>query len=348
MQPCLVSAGRQRNEEFVPAQPDTARLNLQRIATTAAGWFLALAVSACGISVNAQDSRHSSVSKTGAEGNIWTIGIYTGPSPFQLSAPSNVKNPVLTGADVTDMKDLNVDTVAHPFLLATGSRYYVFFTAKDLKADKGGIGLAESEDGFEWKFRRTVIREQFVLCHPCVFKWGNDYWMVPEAHTETSVRLYRATAFPAQWKYEGDLVKGDHFISPTVTRYKDTWWLFTSVPASDTLRLFYAPDLKGPWIEHPQSPVVRKDNRIARPAGRPFVMDGALYRLGMDCYPAYVTQARAFEITDISPSTYVEKMIETPLVKASSKGWNALAMHHVDALKSGPKQWIAVVDALGK
>ena len=185
MQPCLVSAGRQRNEEFVPAQPDTARLNLQRIATTAAGWFLALAVSACGISVNAQDSRHSSVSKTGAEGNIWTIGIYTGPSPFQLSAPSNVKNPVLTGADVTDMKDLNVDTVAHPFLLATGSRYYVFFTAKDLKADKGGIGLAESEDGFEWKFRRTVIREQFVLCHPCVFKWGNDYWMVPEAHTET-------------------------------------------------------------------------------------------------------------------------------------------------------------------
>jgi hypothetical protein len=127
---------------------------------------------------------------------------------------------VLTGADVTDMKDLNVDTVAHPFLVAVGSRYYVFFTAKDLKADQGGIGLAESADGLEWKFRRTVIRERFVLSHPCVFEWHNDYYMVPETHTETSVRLYRATSFPDQWNYEGDLLRGDHFISPTVTLYK--------------------------------------------------------------------------------------------------------------------------------
>ena len=111
----------------------------------------------CGVSLNGQESRQAPAPKTSAEQNLWTIGIYTGLSPFELSAPSNVKNPVLTGADVTDMKDLNVDTVAHPFLVAVGSRYYVFFTTKDLKADKGGIGRAESKDGFEWKFRRTVI-----------------------------------------------------------------------------------------------------------------------------------------------------------------------------------------------
>ena len=63
------------------------------------------------------------------------------------------------------------------------------------------------------------------------------------------------------------------------------------------------------------------------------MIDGVLYRLGMDCYPVYGSQARAFRITDLSPSTYVEKMIET-LVKASSKGWNALAMHHVDAFRT--------------
>ena len=311
-------------------------------------WLLVTVVYTCWLSVSGQNSQLGSALQPTTERNLWTIGIFKGPSPFQLSAPSNVKNPVLTGADVTDMKDLNVDTVAHPFLVAADARYYVFFTAKDLKADQGGIGLAESRDGLEWKFRRTVIRERFVLSHPCVFEWNNDYYLVPEAHTETSVRLYRATSFPDQWNYEGDLIRGDHFISPTLTRYKDVWWLFTSAPGNDTLRLFHARDLKGPWTEHPQSPIVKKDLHTARPAGRPLVIDGTLYRLGMDCDPTYGSQVRAFQITDISFDRYAEKMVETPLVKASSKGWNALAMHHVDALRTRPGEWIAVVDALGR
>ncbi len=112
----------------------------------------------CWFSVTGQNSQPRLAPQATGDRDLWTIGVYKGPSPFQLSAPTNVKNPVLTGADVTDMKDLNIDTVAHPFLVAAGGRYYVFFTAKDLKADQGGIGLAESRDGLKWKFRRTVIR----------------------------------------------------------------------------------------------------------------------------------------------------------------------------------------------
>lgn len=237
--------------------------------------------------------------------NAWTIGVYTGPSPFQLTHPANVKNPVLTAAAVTD---LNVDTVAHPFMVIAGSKYYLFFTAKDLKTDQGGIGLAESSNGFEWKFRRTVIHEPFVLSHPYVFQWRNDYYMVPEGHTESSVRLYRATEFPDKWQYEMDLLKGDHFISPTLVHYKDMWWMFTVRSGNETLRLFYAPDLKGPWIEHPLSPVVKKDLNTARPGGRPFFIDGTLYRLGQDCYPTYGNQVHAFRVTDISPTRYSEQI----------------------------------------
>jgi hypothetical protein len=144
------------------------------------------------------------------------------------------------------------------------------------------------------------------------------------------------------------LITGGHFISPTLARYKDMWWMFTSTPGNDTLRLFYARDLKGAWTEHPLSPIVKKDLRTARPAGRPFVIDGTLYRLGQDCYPTYGNQVHAFQITDISPTHYSEKMIDAPVVKSSSKGWNAQAMHHVDAHQTGQNQWIAVVDALGK
>ena len=312
-----------------------------RIAAPSA-WLLATAC-VCGLRLGAQSNDRPTAAGSSDVKSSWTLGIYTGPSPFQLSPA--VKNPVLRGADV---KDMNVDTLAHPFMVRAGSRYYAFFTAKDLASDKGGIGLAESDDGLEWKFRRTVIREPFVTSHPYVFEWRNEYYLIPEAHTETSVRLYKATAFPDEWKYEGDLIKGDHFISPTLVRYKDRWWMFTVRSGNETLRLFYASDFKGPWTEHPLSPIVKKDLRTARPGGRPFVFEGKLYRLGQDCYPTYGYQVRAFEITEISPTAYSEKMIETPLVKATSKGWNAEAMHHVDAHEIGAKRWIAIVDALGK
>ncbi len=276
--------------------------------------------------------------------NVWTLGLYAGDSPLQLRPAPRAANPVLTAADVTDMK---VDAIAHPFFVMKDNRYYAFFTAKDLKSDKGGIALAESSDGVTWKFRRTVIREPFVQSHPYVFEWQNDYYLMPEAHTETSVRLYKATAFPDEWKYVGNLLEGDHFISPTLARYKERWWLFTSPSGNDTLRLFYASELRGPWKEHPLSPIVKKDLRTARPAGRPFVLDGSLYRLGQDCYPTYGRAVRAFRITDISPTTYAESVVETPVVEASGKGWNSAGMHHVDAQRTSTGRWLAVVDALG-
>jgi hypothetical protein len=303
---------------------------------------LAAAIAA---SLAVRDSTAQDQPQAAAKKSVWTLGVYTGSSPLELRPTPQVANPVLTSADVTDQK---VDALAHPFLVAKDKRYYLFFTAKDLKSDRGGIGLAESDDGRTWKFRRTVIREPFVQSHPYVFAWQNEYYMIPEAHTEKSVRLYQATAFPDEWKYVGNLLEGDGpFISPTLAHHKDLWWLFTSPSGNETLRLFYATDFKGPWKEHPLSPVVKKDKRTARPAGRPFVLDGALYRLGQDCYPTYGRAVRAFRITDLSPTTYAEKMVETPVVQATGKGWNSDGMHHVDAQQIAAGQWLVVVDALG-
>ncbi len=279
------------------------------------------------------------------EKSIWSIGFYAGTSPFHLSPAPGACNPVFTAKKVTDLK---VDIVAHPFLVVTDTLYYMFFTAKDGKTDKGGIALAESKDGTDWKYRQVVIKEPFVLAYPYVFKWQGDYYMIPEAHTEVSVRLYKAINFPDVWKFEGEILSGEKFFAVTVFRHINMWWMFTIRPGNETLRLFYASDLKGKWTEHPKSPVVEKDLNTARPAGRPFEVNGKLYRLGMDCHPAYGEQVHAFEITELTTKNYSESMVTVPLVKSSSKGWNAEAMHHVDVHQTGKDQWKAIVDALGK
>jgi hypothetical protein len=275
----------------------------------------------------------------------WTIGIYTGPSPFQLSAPANVRNPVLTAEDVSDM-DANI--VAHPFLAVTDAAYYLFFTAKNnLDVEYSGIGCAQSTDGLSWWYRRIVLKEPFVLAYPYLFDWQGEHYMIPEAHTETAVRLYRASEFPNRWTYERDLLTGDHFISPSVIWHAGMWWMFLSCHGNATLRLFYAANLKGQWKEHPLSPIVAHDLHTARPAGRPFVIDGVLYRSGQDCDPTYGLQVFAFRVTEISPTGYKEEMIPTPLIGATSKGWNSDCMHHVDAHQLGPNKWLAAVDAYG-
>lgn len=280
----------------------------------------------------------------------WTISVYTGSSPFALTPPVSVQHPALTAALVTDMPDLKIDTVAHPNLVGANGRFYLFFTAKDLSVNRGGIGLAESVDGLHWTFRKTVIREPFVLSSPFVFQWQGTYYMVPESYTEHTIRLYRATSFPDRWEYVRDLISGgqaDAFISPTIVQHEQRWYLFTSPSGNDTLRLFVAADPTERWTEHPASPVVRKDPHNARPAGRPFVKDGALYRVAQDCLPTYGLQVFASKITALSPTTYAETKVETPLVKASGQGWNRKAMHHVEAHQTGTNQWLAAVDALG-
>ena len=72
-----------------------------------------------------------------------------------------------------------------------------------------------------------------------------------------------------------------------------------------------------------------------------------LYRLAQDCYPTYGSQVSAFEVTEISKTSYAEKIVEGPLVKASGKGWNAQGMHHVDAFELSSGSWIAAVDGVG-
>ena len=55
---------------------------------------------------------------------VWSIGVYTGASPFELCDPEKITNPVLSAKDVTDR---NAIFVADPFLILEGLKYFMFF-----------------------------------------------------------------------------------------------------------------------------------------------------------------------------------------------------------------------------
>jgi hypothetical protein len=282
-----------------------------------------------------------------AEKEQWTIGIYEGDSPFNFPASQNRWNPILTAQDVTDVP---AKFVADPFLVQDDGTWHLFFEVYNLATQQGDLAVATSTDTRNWKYEQIIIDEPFHLSYPYVFKWQDEYYLIPESFEANAIRLYRAVDFPTRWEYVTTLVDNVDRLDNSIVHYNDRWWLFSATTGNDTLHLYYADDLLGPWQEHPASPIVEHNTHIARPSGRVIVYQDRLFRYTMDVSPEVGThQIWAYEITDISPATYAEKLAkETPIVKPSGNGWNAQAMHQLDPQQVGPDKWLASVDGFGK
>lgn len=276
---------------------------------------------------------------------MWSIGIYTGESPFRLKPAPGIINPILTRDSVTDVP---ARFVADPFMLRTGGVWYMFFEVLNRDADKGEIGLATSADGLDWTYRQIVLAEQFHLSYPYVFQWNNEYYMIPETFQPETVRLYKAQDFPTRWSFVASLLEA-RCADPSIFQFGDRWWLFTcSNPFQhDALRLYSAESLRGRWVEHPASPLLEDNRRNARPAGRVVTCGDNLIRFTQDCVVRYGNQVRAFEILELTADTYVEREHEqSPILMASGQGWNELGMHHIDPHQLPEGEWIACVDGL--
>ena len=269
---------------------------------------------------------------------MWSIAIYSGPTPFQLQpAP-----PVLTKSDINDIP---ADFVADPFMLRRNDTWHMFFEVMHTDTQRGEIGLATSNDAHTWTYDRIVLREPFHLSYPHVFEWQNNFYMLLETLNAGAVCLYKALDFPYNWSIVARLIEGQ-LADPSILRFNDLWWLFAcSTPYQhDTLRLYFANELTGPWIEHPKSPLIRNDKCRARPAGRILNFDNRLFRFAQDCGPQYGSSVRAFEITKLTKDNYAEIELHIPILKPSGNGWNAKGMHHLDAHQQPDGHWLACVD----
>ena len=305
------------------------------------GVFLAVALVsfACGLYVG-QKRRTPHVSKQVR----WSIGIYEGETPFELRPMHGVKNPVITFRDV---KDIDAEFVADPFMATEGGKWYMFFEVLNKKTKKGEIAFAIRGNHFgEWVYEKVVITEPFHLSYPYVFKWNDDWYMVPESYQASSVRLYKAKRFPTDWVFVGTILSGDEYLDSSLFWYRGKWWLFTTVKRDETLlRLFYSERLDGEWREHALSPVVKNTPRRARSGGRIIFVDGRPIRFGQDDSMGYGYQDLAYEILEISERTYSERLVtKHPIVVASGEGWNNRGMHHIDAHAGPEGGWIACVD----
>jgi hypothetical protein len=249
-----------------------------------------------------------------------------------------LRNPVLTWRDVDDVDALYV---ADPFVVRFEDEFLMFLEVVGREDEKGRVGLARSRDGLSWAYDQIVLEEPFHLSYPCVFEWGGTYFMLPETYQAGNVCLYSARRFPTEWTREQALLEGK-YVDASLLRAAASWWLFACELGDEVLRLFSSNLLRGPYVEHPESPIV-VDSRRARSAGRILCEDGKYLRTSQRCVPFYGVAVDLWEIEELTSAGYREAH-RLRILRGSGRGWNRNGMHHLDAMEIRQGRWLAWVD----
>jgi hypothetical protein len=273
---------------------------------------------------------------------VWSIGILGGDTLSDLKTIPGIGMPAISAKNVSDVP---AEFVADPFMIKADGAWYMFFEVMNSETGKGEIGLATSENGLQWEYQRIVLSEPFHLSYPYVFCHNQEYFMIPESFQDKAMRLYRADPFPFKWSYVETLLDGP-WVDSSIFFFGGRWWVFTNpvAPANQILELFYADDISGPWRRHAMSPLIINNNRIARGGGRVILLGNKPIRFAQDCDPFYGTAVRAFEISVLTTSNYVERELEfSPILSAGNELWRQQGMHHIDPhFVDG--RWLASVD----
>ena len=203
---------------------------------------------------------------------------------------------------------------ADPFLATRGGRTFCFVEDYVFKEGKAHI-VALELDGTRLVERGVALKEPFHLSYPFLFEHQGTLFMCPEAIQSGQVRVYRCTEFPLKWKLESVLMDGVAAADTVLFEKGGKWWMLTSIDESGTgdccseLYLYSGDSpLGAAWQPHPQNPL-RIDSFGGRNAGL-VVEDGRVYRLAQcQGYDRYGYSLLAYEITEVSESRYVERLV---------------------------------------
>ncbi|WP_167357200.1 glucosamine inositolphosphorylceramide transferase family protein [Paenibacillus pectinilyticus] len=251
-----------------------------------------------------------------------------------------MEKPSLQASDVTDVP---AEFVADPFIIQHGSEFFLFFEILNKASGQGEIGVASSSDGVTWKYGQVVLREKFHLSYPQVFIHNNKFYMLPETAESDRVILYKAKNFPNEWEVACELMEGQ-YLDPSLVHIHDKWWMFAGTE-TDSFHIFSSDQLEGPWLEHPQSPIISGNDKISRPGGRLIVSEGHVYRYTQADYPHYGDSVRVFKVNTLTEEAYEEE--EVSLILSGSKkenDWRKDGMHHIDQLQLKDNRWLVAVD----
>jgi len=170
---------------------------------------------------------------------------------------------------------------ADPFPVVHDGRTFVFIEEQLFAEPFGHVSVLELHPDRTLSTPRAVLRRPYHLSYPFVFRWAEQWYLLPESFDGGRLELLRAKHFPYEWETDRILLE-EAVADATMAQIEGQWWMFAAkMPAPgldcDELHLYRGPSPLGPWTAHPRNPV-RRDVSTSRPAGRLVFHDGHWWR----------------------------------------------------------------------
>lgn len=200
-----------------------------------------------------------------SSGGPWSIGYGSSSEPL-------VSLNVLDSKSIYSFKDLQkiekeTSFLADPFFIKEKDTFYLFFELQKTKPN-AEIALMTSANGVEYEYKGVVLKEDFHLSYPQVFKHQDDFFMIPETKRAGAILLYKSTNFPYKWQIEDTLVSNVRLKDPSVY-LSDSLNLLVASDDKLNMHMYVADSLKGKW--KPYKRKIIKRGTEARAGGRFFV-----------------------------------------------------------------------------
>ncbi|MCK1736819.1 hypothetical protein IVA79_23350 [Bradyrhizobium sp. 138] len=220
---------------------------------------------------------------------VWQTGDLSGPSWNVLGDPGN-------------------HFYADPVPINWQGRTFVFFEDLDHRVGKGIISAIEFGDSGPVGEVVPVLEEPWHLSYPFLIEDGGELWMIPESSTNGDVALYKCVRFPDRWERHATLLSGLELADVTITRHNGLHYLFGAWRDgtggySDSLAIYYADHLLGPWLPHASNPVLI-DRASTRPAGNFVTLNDKLWRPIQNCTDGYGAALALAEVVELSPTAF--------------------------------------------
>ncbi|WP_075217911.1 glucosamine inositolphosphorylceramide transferase family protein [Mongoliimonas terrestris] len=213
---------------------------------------------------------------------------------------------------------------ADPFAATWQGRTAVFVEGLDHRVGRGFIAAVPFDGNGPTGPAVPVIEAPFHLSYPFLFEDGGALYMLPESSLADRLDVYRCVDFPHRWEKVATLLEGRQLGDATIVRHGGRLYMLAAERDgtggySDTLAIYSADTLFGPWAPHPGNPIL-VDVATARPAGAMVRRDGRLFRPVQDCTDGYGAAITLAEITRLDETGFAQTVIGRVRPSASWPG----------------------------
>jgi len=183
--------------------------------------------------------------------------------------------------------------------------------------------------------RNIVLKEDFHLSFPFIFKYKNRFFMCPDTSKISEIRLYECVKFPFRWKFYKTIKKKINSVDNIIFKKNNLWWLLTNIDQSNTgdfshdLSIFYSKSgpLSNKWKDHSLNPI-KINSSESRNAGI-IIEKNKITRISqVQGFDNYGEGINFHKIKNLSINKYNEEIISNKQFIKIKKNLNNADIHH--------------------